>query len=199
VIATLTGHKFPTGFPSRRVWLHVLVSDASGSVIFESGGVDAAGRIAGNDNDDDPLAFEPHYTALSSPDQVQIYEAIMGDTDGSVTTTLLRGAAYLKDNRLLPAGFDPAAASPDIGVYGGAADDPDFTGGGDRVGIAVDVGSAQGPFTLVVELLYQSVGYRWAENLRATEAPEIGAFLGYYDAVPNEPVVAGYAVAEVGP
>jgi len=38
IVDVLTGHKFPTSYPSRRTWLHVTVKDADGQVIFESGG-----------------------------------------------------------------------------------------------------------------------------------------------------------------
>ena len=40
---------------------------------------------------------------------------------------------YLKDNRLLPRGFDKGTAAAEIAVVGAAADDDDFVGGGDRV------------------------------------------------------------------
>ncbi|MBT8492687.1 MAG: hypothetical protein KJO07_06475, partial [Deltaproteobacteria bacterium] len=33
-IANLSGHKFPTGFPARRVWLELVVEDADGAVVF---------------------------------------------------------------------------------------------------------------------------------------------------------------------
>ncbi len=36
-IANLAGHKLPTAYPSRRVWLHVTVRDAAGAPVFESG------------------------------------------------------------------------------------------------------------------------------------------------------------------
>jgi hypothetical protein len=197
-LTNLVGHKFPTGFPSRRAWLYVAVTDGMGEVVFESGAVDAAGAIVGNDNDADPAVFEPHYDEITAPEQVQIYEPIMGDTEGAVTTTLLRGAGYLKDNRLLPLGFDVEGASPDIAVYGAAAGDDDFTGGGDRVRYIVDVSGASGPFTVLAELRYQSIGYRWAQNVGAVESDESARFMSYYDAVSNVPVVVASATAEVG-
>ena len=198
VIQNLTGHKFPTGFPSRRAWLHATVLDADGAVVFESGAVNPDGSIVGNDNDADPADYELHYAVISSPDQVQIYEVILGDTEGDMTTTLLRAAGYVKDNRLLPAGFDMAAAGEDTNVYGMAGGDEDFIAGGDRVRYEVDLGDASGPFTVQVELLYQSIGYRWAQNLGRYDADEITRFLAYYDAVANVPVVVAEASAAVG-
>ena len=197
LVANRTGHKLPTGFPSRRVWLHVTVADAAGQVVFESGAPGPDGAIAGNDNDADAAAYEPHYDLIDSPDQVQVYEAIMGDTEGTVTTTLLKGAGYLKDNRLLPLGFDKTTADPDVGVYGAALDDADFEGAADRVRYVIDVADAPGPFTVTARLLYQSVAYRWADNLRRHDAPEPAAFVTYYDQVPNDPVVVSTASLEV--
>ena len=78
-VRNLTGHKFPTGYPSRRTWLHVIVRDARGATVFESGAIDENGSIAGNDSDADPKRFEPHYAEITRPDQVQIYEPILGD------------------------------------------------------------------------------------------------------------------------
>ena len=194
VITTLAGHKFPTGFPSRRTWLHITLADGTGNLIFESGGVNPDGSIAGNDNDDDPARFEQHYQAIVQPDQVQIYEAILRDTENHVTTDLLRAAGYLKDNRLLPEGFEKAALYEDFAVRGGARDDVDFDGGGDRLLVALDVGSASGPFALTVELLYQSIGFRWMENLRAYgDLDEVARFLRYTQDVPNLPVVVASA------
>ena len=47
-------------------------------------------------------AIEPHYREITSAEQVQIYESIMEDQHGNVTTGLLSAVGYLKDNRLLP-------------------------------------------------------------------------------------------------
>lgn len=187
-IENLAGHKFPAGFPSRRAWLHIRLTDPAGSVVFESGAVDESGAIAGNDNDADAATFEPHYTLLSSPDQVQIYEGIMTNTDGQVTTILLRGAQYFKDNRLLPYGFQSNPAIPALDPQGEAAQDEDFTGGSDILNLEIDVSQAQGPFTLEVTLLYQTIGYRWAQNLIAESGAEIELFGQMYAALPNLPL-----------
>ena len=50
-------------------------------------------------------------------------------------------------------------------MHGTALEDADFSGGGDRVRYSAAVGDAPGPFTIEVELLYQPIGYRWANNL----------------------------------
>lgn len=199
VLQSQVGHKFPAGFPSRRAWLHITLLGGDGSTIFESGAVSADGRIRGNDNDDDPSRFEPHYTELASSDQVQIYEAIMLDVTGAVTTTLLRAASYAKDNRLLPAGFDLASPNSAIAIYGAAAQDDDFAPGGDRLALKIDLGQAQGPFTLQVELLYQTIAFRWAENIRHQSSTEARAFSTYYASVPNLPLVAAKAELQVAP
>lgn len=197
VVESQVGHKFPTGFPSRRLWLHFTVRDAAGNVVFESGGINPDGSIVDNDNDADSTKYESHYLTINRPDQVQIYETIMQDTEGDVTTTLLKGAGYVKDNRLLPSGFDKGAAAADFAVHGQAAKDEDFVGGKDVVRYAINLGDTQGPVTVAVELLYQSIGYRWAENLRQHEANEIARFLSYYEAVPNLPVAVTSAKVEV--
>jgi hypothetical protein len=182
-VRNLGGHKFPTAYPSRRAWLHVVVRDGGGRTIFESGAVDAQGAIQGNDNDADGTKFEPHYNEITRPDQVQIYEAIMVDRAGKPTTGLLHGLRYEKDNRLLPRGFEMATADMDVAVHGGAAGDADFTGGGDVVRYVVAVGSAQGPYEVQAELWFQPISFRWAGNLRSYDAAEPRRFVGYYDAM----------------
>ena len=174
------------------------LQDVNGAIIFESGNYAGDGSIAGNDNDRDPQSYEPHYALIESAEQVQIYEAILHNAEQEITTTLLRGAGYAKDNRLLPVGFAKAQVEPEIAVYGVAAEDADFQGGQDTVKYHLDLGQAQGPFTVTVELLYQSVGYRWAQNLNGYDAPEPQRFLSYYQALPNLPELIAGAVAQVG-
>jgi hypothetical protein len=151
--------------------------------VFESGALHADGSIEGNDNDADPARFEPHYREITSSDQVQIYEPILKDSAGHVTTGLLSAVGYLKDNRLLPSGFKKETAEQDIAVVGDAADDPNFTDAGSLVRYSVSTGNAQGPFRVEVELWYQPIGFRWAHNLAPYKAEEPQRFVGYYDSM----------------
>ncbi len=181
-VTNLTGHKLPTAYPSRRAWLHVLVRDVAGRTVFESGRLRPDGSIEGNDNDADGRTFEHHHLEIRSPDEVQIYEPILGTARGDVTTALLSTTQYLKDNRLLPAGFDKAHAHRDTAVHGEAEADGDFRDGGDRVRYVVALGDASGPFAVDAELLYQPIGFRWAHNLDAyRSAAEPRRFVSYYD------------------
>jgi hypothetical protein len=180
-VENLSGHKLPTAYPSRRVWLHVVVRDGNGRVAFESGALNPDGSIVGNDNDEDPLKFEPHYREITSSQEVEIYEPILKDSQGKVTTGLLHAVGYLKDNRLLPHGFDKATAMKDIAVTGGSADDPGFTDKGSTVRYVVSTGNATGPFKVEAELWFQPIGFRWAHNLAPYKADEPQRMVRYYE------------------
>lgn len=182
-VRNLAGHKFPTAYPSRRAWLHVTVTDARGRTVFESGAFGRDGRVVGNDNDDDARRFEPHYTEVTRADQVQVYEAVMVSAEGAVTTGLLSADRWIKENRLLPRGFDAQAAGPRAAVHGEATSDPDFVPGGDRTRYSVSVDPAAGPFMVRAELWFQPIGYRWAENLAGYDTFETNRFVGYYRAM----------------
>jgi hypothetical protein len=186
VVRNLAGHKLPTAYPSRRVWLRVTVHDGEGRLVFSSGAVEASGVIVGNDNDVDGARFEPHYREIRSASEVQIYEAIMGTDTRAVTTGLLSAVSYLKDNRILPPGFDKRTSPADVAVHGEAVADPDFGAGEDRVHYSIDTAGVRGPFTIEVQLWYQSIAYRWAQNLKAYDAAEPQRFVGYYDQVALE-------------
>jgi hypothetical protein len=182
-VQNLTGHKLPTAYPSRRAWLHVLVRDRNGKTVFESGALNPDGSIVGNDNDADATRFEPHYREIASIDQVQIYESIMKDQAGGVTTGLLSAVGYLKDNRLLPSGFKKENAENDIAVIGDASDDPNFNDSGDLVRYSISLGDAPGPLHVEAELWYQPIGFRWAHNLEPYKAEEPERFVGYFNSM----------------
>lgn len=177
------GHKLPTAYPSRRAWLHIVVKDSAGKLVFESGALRGNGSIVGNDNDDDPARAEPHHLVIERPDQVQIYESILGDSQGRVTTGLLHATQYLKDNRVLPSGFDKKGAPGDVAVRGHALADEDFVGGSDRLRLRIPVGQVAAPFSVEAELLYQPIGFRWAENLRGVPGTEPSRFIRGYEAL----------------
>jgi hypothetical protein len=165
------------------VWLHFVVRDANQKIVFESGALNPDGSIQGNDNDADATRFEPHYSEIRSSDQVQIYESIMSDQAGVPTTGLLTAVRYLKDNRLLPRGFDKQTADQQVVPHGGAVEDPNFVGGSDRVKYSVDLANAQGPFVVEAEVWYQPIGFRWANNLKKYTAFEPQRFNRYYDSM----------------
>jgi cytochrome c551/c552 len=182
-VESLAGHKLPTAYPSRRVWIRFAVRDRQGRVVFDSGALQPDGSIRGNDNDADPGRYEPHYDEIDNPGKVQIFEAIMVDAGGRVTTGLLTALRYAKDNRLLPQGFDKATAGADIATLGHAREDANFRDGEDRIRYSVVLGQAGGPFTVQAELWCQPIGYRWAHNLRQQKADEISRFVSLYESM----------------
>ncbi len=182
-VRNLTGHKLPTGYPSRRVWLHFAVRNRAGRVVFESGAVAPNGAIVGNDNDVDQHGVEPHHTEITTSDQVQIYESVMSNSAGRPTTGLLTAVRFLKDNRLVPKGFNKSTADPWIAVVGRAVEDPDFVDAGDHMRYTIDLNWTDGPFQIDAELRFQAIGFRWAENLRPYNAAETNRFVRYYESM----------------
>jgi hypothetical protein len=192
VVTSYVGHKLPTGIPVRRVWLRTQVTDANGTVVFAHGAWDDAGRIV--DASGAPLASEsvggpvlPHVDAVDSVDDVVVYEGIMADGAGAPAWRLLQGEGWVKDNRLLPAGFDRlGGAAADIDAVG-VAGDVDFVGGSDRVHYTLDVAGAVAPLTVEAELVYQPLSARWAAELFASGTTEALAFEVMYEAADRSP------------
>jgi hypothetical protein len=93
----------------------------------------------------------------------------------------LRAATYLKDNRLLPSGFDKLAVPDDVRVAGAAANDPDFEGGSDIVTYRVPVGNASG-LAITAELNYQALSYGHLQDLfEESDLPEVAAFARLFE------------------
>ena len=187
-LTNMAGHKFPAGFPARRAWLHLEVTDASGQVVFESGKPRVDGTIVDADADEDRAAYEKHHDVVSDPEQVQVYEAVMSSLEGEVTYTLLEAASYVKDNRITPLGFDKGSAGEAFAVHGLAAVDEDFVGGSDDVTYQINTQGHSGPFNVTVELLYQSIAYPFIRDIQQYDTPFVAEFLGFYqqaDKLPN--------------
>ena len=185
-LKNLAGHKLPTAYPSRRAWVHFTIYDNMNNKIFESGAVRSDGSITGNDNDISGDTYEKHYNEISSGDQVQIYEAILADQHGEITTGLLTGIRFIKDNRVLPDGFDKTTADEDFAVQGLAYQDMDFTGGSDRLLYRVNHSGAERPLRITAELKFQPIAFRWAQNLSSYDSNETNRFVGYFNSMSDD-------------
>lgn len=145
-----TGHKLPTGFPSRRIWLHLQAVSDAGTTLFESGAWDArAGTLTG------AVERQPHRFVISRPEEVMIYQAATRDAEGRPTTSLLRAAGYIKDNRILPAGFDQSRAEQIAPV--GVAGDAGFRPGSHQVRYDIAMPRGAVAARIRVEAVYQSI------------------------------------------
>ena len=174
------GHKLPSGYPSRRLWIDFQVLDEWGDEVFRSGRMNADGSIEGVASDTQAKQFELHQEIISREDQVQVYESIMANTDGELTYTLLRAEGYLKDNRIPPAGFHKGEVPEDIAVIGGAEHDEDFDNGSDRVTYRFDAPS--GRLRIVATLRYQPLAIGYLDDLfRDSELPLVERLQGYWD------------------
>jgi len=143
LVTNKTGHYLPSGVGFRRLFIEFVAEDASGKPVWASGRTDALGFILDGVGDrrlptENGVAqreFQPHYQRITRGDQVQIYQELIKDSDGFLTTSFLRRVQPVKDNRLRPRGFDPKQfldnPSPYIKllgeVEGEAANDPHYT------------------------------------------------------------------------
>lgn len=179
-----TGHKLPSGYHSRRVYLHAVVTDASGQVVYENGGINPDGSIRGLLEDVSPYAYEPHYDVITESTQVQVYQSVMGNSDNERTHSLLNGSSYLKDNRLLPAGFNKNSVDADIAPTGNAVTDANFAAATDTVQYQIPI-AASGPYNILIELNYQPLAFGHLQTLfeRSDRIDEIDRFRTLYNAL----------------
>jgi hypothetical protein len=165
-VTNKTGHKLPTGYPSRRVWLHV----TAGS--FESGAL--------------PLASQPHRDVIDAPDQAQIWEAILVDANGQPTHRALDARSYSKDDRILPAGFAPASADRSRTAPIGTTGDASFQPGSDDVTYRMPVAAGT---PIAVELLYEALRPEVVDAIDASATPAGTRFVDLARVRPVTPVV----------
>jgi hypothetical protein len=146
-VQNLTGHRFPSGVGFRRGFIQFTVKDGA-KVVWQSGGTDASGEIVGSDGKVLPTEYfetgpngkqlyQPHFSqtnAITQQTQVQIYEELLQDADGKITTSFIRRDTDLKDNRILPIGWRADAPIPEFYLratfpVGGASQDPVYKNG----------------------------------------------------------------------
>lgn len=181
-VTNLTGHKLPSGYHSRRVFLNVIVTDANSKVVYNNGQIQTNGSIAGVSEDTSPNSYEPHYDKITSETQVQVYQGIPGDANGDQTHSLLAATQFLKDNRLTPPGFKKHNVPDDIAVQGAAVGDNDFNNGSDTVTYEIGLTGAA-PYRVRVMLRYQplSFGSVMALFAESEEVDQVDMFRTIYD------------------
>lgn len=189
-VQNLTGHKLPTGYPSRRLWLHVTVQ-VGGATIFESGRVDATGNLV--DAGGAVLPNQPHRDEILAPDEVQVWESRLVDVDGEPTHRALDARRYGKDDRILPAGFAPSTIDRARVEAVGVINDPTFVPGGDTVTFRVP-GLAAGA-VVTAELLYQTVSPSVIDAIAATPTPASVRFTTMARAKGQAPIAIATATA----
>jgi len=190
-VSNLVGHKFPSGYPARRLFLQFVVTDDQGEEIFSSGETGENFILL------DEEGVEPHYEVIDNQDQVQIYEMAMGDVNGDFTTVLDRGYVHLKDNRLLPIGFSYNDDVIDtVLVHGNAATDGDYVGKGamaglDNITYRIPLEGYSGELSVTLRAFYQSIPHKWLEEIFSEESEEIAFFQEMYEAADKTPVLIG--------
>ncbi len=188
------GHKFPSGYPSRRIFVEFVLRDPTGDTLFQSGVLGSNYEVNGQDP-----SYEPHYDLITRPDQAQIYEFIMGDVNGDVTTTLERAATHLKDNRLPPLGFVSTHPNWDtVEVAGGALADADFNKNGASEGTGADIvhyhiplNGYAGAVQVSARVWYQTVRPGWLDETFSHSSPDIDRFQRWFNAADQSVQLVG--------
>jgi hypothetical protein len=183
-ITNKAGHKMPSGYPARRAFVEFVMTDEDGNEVFHSGRINPDFEVQGQNAD-----WEPHYDIISDDaNEVQIYEMVMGDVMGNVTTVLERAHHMIKDNRLVPTGFSTTHAAYDTTmIVGAAANDPSFNAinglegtGTDDVHYHIPLSGISGNVTVTARFWYQSLPPKWNEEMFAMDHPLINSFEEMY-------------------
>lgn len=196
VLENITGHKLPTGFPSRRVFVEIIAVNELFDTIFHSGQTDSIFELIQEDS-----PYELHHKVIDAEDKVQIYEMVMGDVDGNLTTVLERGFSHLKDNRIPPEGFTSAHSAYDtVEIAGLSLDDNDFNKdgniegtGADRILIHIPLEGYTGRVDITVKAHYQTVNGKWLNDLFNYSSVEIDAWESFYSNSDRRPVLINEA------
>jgi len=135
-VDNLTGHNLPSGVGFRRLFIEFSVLGAGGNVLWSSGRTDQLGQLLGADGTPLPsehypaTVYEPHHQVIRSADEVQIYEEVVADDLGVITTGFLNRWDDKKDNRIPPRGFrwdsTYVQAPYDVAPKGEALTDPQY-------------------------------------------------------------------------
>jgi len=179
-VTNKAGHSFPSGVGFRRAFVNLQVLNSSGQVIWSSGSLappSSAQPLKGLivDGAGQPLVTEtftptqqttqPHYWAenpITRQDQVQIYEELVRNPEGFLSTSFIALNEKAKDNRLQPQGWSVSGAHADdtkpVGVCVSPTQcDPQYTDGSGSNVVRYIVPAASEPLTVRATLYYQTI------------------------------------------
>ncbi|MGE3824620.1 MAG: T9SS type A sorting domain-containing protein, partial [Bacteroidia bacterium] len=183
------GHKFPSGYPSRRAVVQFVALSADNDTVFKSGIFGSDARV----NNETP-AFEPHHNVIKQSGKTQIYEMVMGDVNSNYTSTLERAAVMLKDNRIPPDGFTGSSSVYDTVAIVGVGADSDFNfensiegSGTDEVHYHVPVAGFSGNISAYARMYYQTVPPKFLDEMFALSTAPINTFRDMYDNADKQP------------
>ncbi len=139
-VTNLAGHNLPSGVSFRRAFLDFQVLDAANTVLWESGGTDANGVIVDTSGKQLVTEFfsptqqtiQPHFwtgNPITSDEQVQIFEEMILDPQGLLTTSFIALNDKIKDNRIQPSGRSSSGPHADILAPVGTGADTSYTNG----------------------------------------------------------------------
>lgn len=191
-ISNIAGHKFPSGYPSRRVFIEFLVENEAGDTLFISGKTDENFEVYGQNPD-----YEPHYNVINSAEQVQIYEMVMADVNDEVTTVLKRAKYPLKDNRIPPKGFVTEHPAYDtVQIVGLAAQDENFNktsgvqgNGSDHVFYHIPLNGNIERLIATAKIYYQTAPPKWMMEMFDENTEAIDLFREMFLAADRSPVL----------
>ncbi|HFB99235.1 MAG TPA: T9SS type A sorting domain-containing protein [Phaeodactylibacter sp.] len=186
------GHKFPSGYPSRRAFVEFVVTSELGDTLFQSGVLQSDYEVKGQNE-----GIEPHYDLIHSEDQVQIYELAPGNVNGEFTTILEQAHTALKDNRIVPLGFSTSHFAYDTtAIVGKASTDENFNHENNMEGSGTDVihyhfplNGYTGLIDVSAKVFYQSIPPRWINPLLDDVTPEIDTFRMMYENADRSPIL----------
>ncbi|MGB7924056.1 MAG: hypothetical protein WCF57_12485 [Pyrinomonadaceae bacterium] len=178
-VENLAGHSLPSGVAFRRAFITFEALDGEGKVVWASGRTNSAGAIVRGTTDEvlptefffDPATrkqiFQPHHEMIDDEGEAQIYEELMANTSGKITTSFVGSDHHVKNNRLLPKGWRPNGPFAEFtGPHGEAERDPEY--------VTKKPSGSSGSDTIV---------YRVPLNERTRRAASVRAVL-YYQSIP---------------
>ena len=191
-IENLAGHSLPSGVAFRRAFINLEVLDAKGSVVWASGRTNSVGAIVKGTTDEvlpteffydaatGKQVFQPHHSVITDESQVQIYEELMANAGGKITTSFISNDHPIKNNRLLPKGWRPDGPFASVtGPHGAAERDSEYinksgSSGSDTISYRIPMNErTHGAVAVIAVLYYQSIPpYYLRERFKIGKGPE---------------------------